>query len=272
MPRIALISDVHGNTPALLAVLDAISADGIEMIVNLGDVASGGVDPRGTLDVLRTRTDIVNIKGNHERQLLTLEADRMGLSDRLASHVLTDDDRAWLDTLPARLEIAPGVLAFHGAPDDDLCYLLETVDAGARNALRQASDDEVVERLGASAGQYDLYACGHTHLQRTRWLRDGSLIVNPGSVGWPAYEDDAPVPHRVEAGSPHARYTVIEKDAGGWHAEERRVDYDLAAAVTLAHGNGRPDVAHALRTGFVGVDRDRLGRAHRRPTRSGNTS
>jgi len=254
MPRIALISDVHGNTPALLAVLEAIAEDGVDIVVDLGDVASGGVDPRGTLDVLRARDDIRTVMGNHERQLLTLPPESMGLSDRLAQTVLTDDDRAWLAALPATIEIAPGALAFHGAPDDDLCYLLETVDPFAPDRLRPATDAEVLDRLGASAGRYDLYACGHTHLQRSRRLPDGAFVVNPGSVGWPAYEDDAPSPHRVQAGSPHARYTIIEKDAAGWRVDERAIDYDYDAAIALAHRNGRADVAHALRTGFVGRD------------------
>lgn len=254
MPRIALISDVHGNTPALLAVLDAIAADGVEHIVNLGDIASGGVDPRGTLDVLRSRPDILTVRGNHERQLLTLPRERMGPSDRLAYDVLLADDREWLLALPTRLEIAPGALAFHGSPDDDLRYLLETVDPDSPDGLRQATEAEIIEGLGDGGGRYELYVCGHTHLQRTRVLGGGALVVNPGSVGWPAYQDDAPAPHRVQAGSPQARYTIVERQPSGWVVDERAVDYDYEGAIALAHANGRPDVAHALRTGRVGSD------------------
>lgn len=255
MPRVALISDIHGNTPALRTVLDAIGRDSVDLIVDLGDIASGGVDPRGTLDVLRTRADIRHVRGNHERQLLTLPRERMGASDRLASDQLTDSDRAWLSSLPTRLEFASGALAFHGAPDDDLCYLLETVtDDDTANHLREATDEEVVGRLGASVGRYRLFACGHTHLQRSRVLADGSVVVNPGSVGWPAYEDDAPAPHRVEAGSPQARYSIVERSDDGWTVEHCAMDYDYDAAIALAHRNSRPDVAHALRTGLVGTE------------------
>ena len=254
MHRIALISDVHGNTPALLAVLDAIATDGVEHIVNLGDVASGGVDPRGTLDTLRSRPDILTVRGNHERQLLTLPRERMGPSDRLAYDVLGADDREWLLALPMCREIAPGALAFHGSPDDDLRYLLETVDPDAPDGLREASDAEIVKGLGEAFADYDLYVCGHTHLQRTRVLPEGARVVNPGSVGWPAYDDDAPAPHRVQAGSPHARYTIVERRASGWVVDERAIDYDYDAAIALARANGRPDVAHALRTGRVGSD------------------
>ena len=251
MTTIAAFSDVHGNTPALRAVLAAIDDLGPDLVVNLGDIASGGVDPRGTLDLLRSRPDIVTVKGNHERQLLTLARTSMSHSDQLAYDVLTDDDRTWLDSLPARYEPADGVLAFHGSPSDDLCYLLETVDGGATNGLREATDAEVLARLGEDAARYRLHLCGHTHLQRSRALPDGTLVVNPGSAGWPAYEDDQPAPHAVEAGTPHARFSVATRQDGSWTVTEHAITYDVGEAVALAEGNQRPDVAHALRTGLV---------------------
>ena len=251
MTRIAVFSDVHGNTPALTEVLCAVKQEDADIVVNLGDIASGGVDPRGTLDVLSARPDIVTIRGNHERQLLTLPAERMSKSDLLAHRHLTDAHREWLRQLPTRYELAADVLAFHGAPSDDLCYLLETVDAAANGGLREATDAEVLQRLGDDAGRYRLYLCGHTHLQRTRLLSDGTLIVNPGSVGWPAYDDDEPAPHVVEAGTPHARFSVVSDDGGRWRAVERAIEYNVEEAATLAEGNDRPDVAYAVRTGRV---------------------
>jgi diadenosine tetraphosphatase ApaH/serine/threonine PP2A family protein phosphatase len=148
--------------------------------------------------------------------------------------------------LPTRAEIAPGVLAFHGAPSDDVCYLLETVEPAG---LREATDNEILYRLGDDAGKYSVYLCGHTHLQRTRHLPDGSLVVNPGSLGWPAYSDDLPFPHDVEAGTPHARFAVLRKATTGWQVSHRAIEYDVEAAVAMADRNGRPDVAQALRTG-----------------------
>ncbi|WGD38408.1 metallophosphoesterase family protein [Lysinibacter sp. HNR] len=163
MSCLALISDIHGNTPALVAVLEAITRDGIEQIVNLGDIASCGVDPRGTLDVLRKRPDILTVRGNHERQFLTLSREYMGASDRLAFDLLTYDDRERPAGLPVTVEPAPGVLAFHGSPDDDLCYLLHTVDSAVPDSLREANDQEVLERLGASTDRFEVFVCGHTH-------------------------------------------------------------------------------------------------------------
>ena len=245
---LAVFADVHGNRPALEAVLAAIDRERAALIVNLGDLASGAVDPRGTLDLLLERREIVTLRGNHERQLLERPPERMSGVDRLAHAVLGERDRTWLASLPDRLEPCDGVLAFHGGPGNDLCYLLETVEP---SGLRQASDAEVLERLGVDAGRYDLYLCGHTHLQRERRLPDGSLVVNPGSVGWPAFADDRPYRHRVEAGSPHARYATLVRSQERWEVSLRRVEYDVEAAVWMAERNARPDIARALRTGRI---------------------
>lgn len=255
MTRLVVFSDVHGNTPALAALLSACEELRPDVMVNLGDIASGGVDPRGTLDLLASRPDIVTVRGNHERQLLTRAEHAPGGSDWLAARSLTDRDRRWLASLPERARPAPGVLAFHGSPDDDLTYLLETVDPAHPDALREATDDEVLDRLGPWAATADVLLCGHTHLQRIRRLPNHTLVVNPGSLGWPAYEDDAPEPHRIEAGSPHARFVVLDHDdsaPAGWRATPHALAYDHESAARTAIDNGRPDVAHALRTGRTG--------------------
>ena len=83
-------------------------------------------------------------------------------------------------------------------------------------------------------------------------LDDGRLIVNPGSVGLQAYDDDHPCPHIVENGSPHARYALLERRAEGWQVELRALPYDHEAAARRAEANGRGDWADALRSGLVG--------------------
>jgi predicted phosphodiesterase len=242
--RIAAISDVHGNLPALDAVLEDIAEESVDLVVNLGDLLSGGVQPRETADRLM-ELDLPTVRGNHERQLLTFPRERMGLSDRLAHDTITARHREWLATLPLTLAPAPGVLAFHGSPTDDLVYLLETVDP---DGARRATEAEVVDRLGSSVDE-GLLLCGHTHLQRSMRLATRALVVNPGSVGWPAYSDDLPHPHVMEAGTPHARYAVVDDRGGEWAVEFRSVAYDWERAAAIADANGRPDVAGALRTG-----------------------
>lgn len=61
---VAVFSDLHGNTPALQRFLSVIPHVEPDLVVNLGDIASGGVDPRGTLDVLRRNPRVITIAGN----------------------------------------------------------------------------------------------------------------------------------------------------------------------------------------------------------------
>jgi diadenosine tetraphosphatase ApaH/serine/threonine PP2A family protein phosphatase len=148
--------------------------------------------------------------------------------------------------MPATLSPAPGVLMVHGGPGGDLVTLLETVTLESQ---REATEAEVRERLG-SAGE-SLVLCGHTHVQRARRLGDGRLVVNPGSVGLSAYEDDDPYPHRVEAGSPHARWALLTRRDGAWTVEMRRTAYDWDAAAEAADAQGRRGWVRPLREGRV---------------------
>jgi putative phosphoesterase len=242
--KIAVISDIHGNLAALDAVLDDARSQGVDLIVNLGDILSGALYPSETADRLMA-LNLPTIKGNHERQLLAGDPARMGASDRFAHHALRDDQRAWLSGLPATLKLADDVLLVHGTPASDLDYFLETVTQSGCGAATRA---EVENRAGSA--QARLILCGHTHLQRSMQLDDGRLIVNPGSVGLPAYADEHPLPHRMEAGTPHARYAIVTKHASRWYAEFRVVDYDWNEAANVAASNQRPEWEKALRTGF----------------------
>lgn len=245
--RIAAISDIHGNLAALDAVLADIDRRGVDLIVNLGDILSGPLDPAGTADRLIALAP-PTIRGNHERQLLTLAPAAMGASDAATAPLLTDAHRAWLAALPATLRLAPDVLLCHGTPGSDLDYYLDHVDpAGAR----AATEDEIDARTGTETAA--LLLCGHTHVARSHRRRSGQLIVNPGSVGLPAYDDDRPWPHVMESGTPHARYAIAERGVDGhWSADLIAVDYDWEAAARTAEARGRLDWAVALRTGRMG--------------------
>lgn len=129
--RIAVLSDVHGNLGALQAVLDDVAGQSVDVTVNLGDLLSGGLQPCETGDRLLA-VDLPTVRGNHERQVLTVPPEQMSASDRLAHDTISDAHRAWMASLPLTLELADGVLAFHGSPTDDLTYLLETVEPGVR--------------------------------------------------------------------------------------------------------------------------------------------
>jgi predicted phosphodiesterase len=245
--RIAIISDVHGNLDALTAVLADIDQRGADQIVDLGDKLSGPLYPAETADLMRGR-DIQHIAGNHERQLLELPVDKMGMSDRLAHAALTPTQRDWLARLPAQGEVAGGeVWLCHGTPSSDLTYFLEELgDWGSRPAPAAL----VAERAGDI--QAPVILCGHSHVQRAVRLPDGRLVVNPGSVGLQAYRDDFRFPHRNEMGSPHARYCLLDRARGSWAVTMVEVAYDWDAAADLAAARGADGWSFALRTGRVG--------------------
>lgn len=243
--RIAVLSDIHGNLMALDAVLADIAMRGVDRIVNLGDILSGPLLPCETADRLMP-LNLPTIRGNHERQLLTLAPKVMGLSDAYAHAVLQSHHRDWIAGLPDHLRLTEEVLTVHGSPDSDLVYFLETIEGGR---VRAATASEVEERAGGV--EAPLILCGHTHVPRIHRRPGGGLIVNPGSVGLPAYDDDKPVPHKMETGSPHARYAIVERGAAGWTAEIVAISYDWEAAARLADMRGRADWAQALRTGTV---------------------
>jgi hypothetical protein len=77
-------------------------------------------------------------------------------------------------------------------------------------------------------------------------------MVNPGSVGCPAYADPTPPAHVSETGSPHARYALLTREAGRWRADLVAIEYDWDRASARASENGRPDWARAVATGYVG--------------------
>lgn len=243
--KIAAISDIHGNLDALDAVLADIALRGVDIIVNLGDIVSGHLQPRATAARLMA-LDLPTIRGNHERQLFGDPA-RMGESDAFARAQLLPEQLAWIAALPATLRLRKDVLLVHGTPQSDLVYFLDSVTP---QGSRAATPAEVAERAGAADAA--LILCGHTHMPRSMRLDDGRLVVNPGSVGLQAYDDDHGHPHVMENGTPHARYAIAEQGAdGAWTAHFHAVAYDWEQAARLALDNGRPDWVTPLRTGRV---------------------
>jgi len=242
--RIAAISDIHGNRHALEAVLADIGRRGVDRTVNLGDILSGPLDPVATADRLMN-LKLPTIRGNHERQLLSQSPEHMIASDRVTHEALGKCHRAWLDSLPETIRF-DDVLLCHGTPTSDLIYLLDHVEeAGARAATAA----EIEAKLGDEPAR--LILCGHTHLQREYRRPNGALVVNPGSVGLQAYDDDHPFPHVMEMGDVRARYAIVERVGDEWRAELIAVDYDHVPPAAQARAKGREDWAYALETGRV---------------------
>lgn len=282
--RFAVVSDIHGNLPALDAVIAEIAAAGVHEVVNLGDTVSGPLWPAETADRL-IALGWPTLAGNHERQLLAglphcgapaaphtphpqqTPVTPLGASDAHAAARMSAAHRDWLAALPATRWLADDLFCCHGTPTSDLHYLLETVtpELGQHGSsgLRVASADEIAGRLAASAtvlAPATLLLCGHSHLPRV--VQQAALaLVNPGSVGLPAFDDEHPHAHRAETGSPHARWALVERANAGWRVQLRATPYDWEAAARQADLNARGDWADALRTGRVGrLEREVVGR------------
>lgn len=248
--RLGVIADIHGNVAALEAVLAALRHRGVAQVVNLGDLVSGPLWPAETLALLRD-AGIASLRGNHDRWVAEGGG---GASDLFARDALTAGDCAALGALPMHLRPLPGVLAFHARPADDDAYLLEDV---ARGRMVPAPVADVAARLGPTAET--LILCAHSHQAAIRQLPDGRVVVNPGSVGMPAYEDPTPPAHLCETGAPHARFAVLEVEEGQLLAAELvAIAYDHQAAVARALANGSAKWARWLATGEAG-DRARDG-------------
>ena len=244
--RIAVLADINGNLLALEAVLADLPSYAPDLVVNLGDHLSGPLEASLTADLLRAQRDWVQLRGNHDRQLVEQEPSGMGLSDQAAGQQINDGHRAWLRSLAPTAVIVRNIRLCHGTPERDYDYLLEDVSA---TGVRLASRETIRSRVGAAA---KVVLCGHSHVPRFVRLEDGTVALNPGSVGLQAYYDSHhPFPHAIEMGSPHARYALLDRASHGWRATFRAVDYDWDAAARLASAHNRPDWAYALLTGYA---------------------
>jgi predicted phosphodiesterase len=248
--RFAALADIHGNVWALEAVLDHARRRGVVQFVNLGDVLYGPLQPEETFRRLQSETVLATVAGNEDRTIVaasTHELDR-NPTLRFVVDALSTEAVDWLRQLPVTAALVGDVLLCHGSPRDDTVYLLEDVSSG-HPVVR--SDGEVRRLLDRTA--HPLVLCGHSHTPRLVRLPEGQLIVNPGSVGLPAYEDDSPVVHRMETSSPHSSYAILERTPDGWDVEFQRVSYDWEKAARCARSRGREDWARYLLTGRVGI-------------------
>jgi len=242
---LAVIADIHGNLPALETVLADIARRGVTRIVNLGDCLSGPLWPRETCELLMAR-GYPTVRGNHDRWVATLAPADMPRFDRYTAGQLDEDQRKWLGELPMSVRLDGNILCVHGREGDDAHYLLEDI---VQSRLVRAAAEKIARRLGAADAAVVL--CGHSHQQHMLRVPNGPVVINPGSVGLPAYRDPDGIAHVSEAGSPHARYALIDGVNGGMTVELVALDYDHASAAKRAAANGSAAWAHALETGFA---------------------
>ena len=247
LDRFAVLSDIHGNLFALEAVLADIASRSVQQIVNLGDHLQGPLDPVGTADRL-IPLNLPSVRGNCDRLIFeagTIVTPGSTLAANRAS--LSEQHKQSLAAMPQTLQL-DDILLCHGTPWADDVYLLEEVTP---EGARMKRSEELAPILHGITAR--LVLCGHSHQSRTvqisAQMPSSTLVVNPGSVGLPAYTEESPHPHGMEAGSPHARYAIVTRSDDNWKVEHLAIAYDWESAARLAERNGRPDWAVWLRTG-----------------------
>ena len=223
--RFALISDIHGNLPALEAVLEEIGREDIDEILCLGDVAVGP-QPGETLDRVRELGCPV-VLGNWDAYFVHgFPAQHTEIGRQLVemgewwADQLSAEQRAYIETFVDDLT-RPGLFAFHGSPRSYEDFIYATTP-----------DAELSEMLNGARAP--LLAGGHTHFAMVRHF-DGLLMVNPGSVGLPFARQEA-----VMRISPWAEYAIVDGERGRLSVELRRTPFDVDSLLELIRKSGMP--------------------------------
>jgi putative phosphoesterase len=246
--RLAILADIHANVWALDAVLNHAKSRGADAFVNLGDTLYGPLKPHATYERLLQENVLITIQGNQDR--LIYEASERDLAAiPTLSYVIRDlgeEPIHWLNELPKTAVLGDDVFLCHGTPGSDTIYLLEDIMEGLPEVRSEGAIRELLQGV-----RQPVVLCGHTHIPRVVELSHGQLIVNPGSIGVPAYDDVDPVRYRMQTFSPHACYAILETNGAGWNVSLERVAYDYHAAAEHARSLGRADWAQGIATGRV---------------------
>ena len=244
--RIAIFSDIHGNLPALEAVLADLAAQpGIDRSYCLGDLVGYAPFPNEVTARIR-ESGIPTIVGNYDDGTgfdrddcgcAYRDPEARALGDRsfawTRAHV-TPENKAFLRALPFETRLTLDglrLLLVHGSPRRINEYLYEDRPDASFQRLAAASDADVI-------------AFGHTHIPYTRRV-DGVLFVNVGSVGKP------------KDGDPRACYAILETRDGTVDVHYRRVPYPVATVAEAIRQSELPDAFAAMLE---------AGRGYRGPT------
>lgn len=217
--RVAALYDIHGNLPALLAVLEEVRSIGADLLVVGGDVVPGPMPAECLACLSALGIPVLCLRGNGERAVL---AERSGADSgvpapfreavRWSAGQLDDRAARWIAAWPAThrvtIEGLGEVFFCHATPrSDDEIFTRLTPEAALQPVIEDASASVVV--------------CGHTHMQFDRTVGD-TRVVNAGSVGMPF-------------GEPGAYWLLL-----GPAVELRRTNYDLSVAARRIEASEYP--------------------------------
>jgi predicted phosphodiesterase len=221
-----MLYDIHGNLAALEAVLADVETAGATSFLLGGDYASFGPWPRETAELLESLPAIVRIRGNVERWLRE-EPEAPESARQFLTTALTAARESLGPALVERLYRLPeqgefeGILVCHGSPVSDIETFAREPQPGEERMLAGESERTIV--------------FGHSHQQFRRAGPNGTLLVNPGSVGAPLDGDS------------RAAWAVYENGEIGF----RRTEYDVerAAAKMRSYGDWAEPIVYRIEHG-----------------------
>lgn len=231
--RVVLISDLHGNLPALAAFEGYLAAHPAEQVICLGDVAMVGPQPRQAIDWLRRRKFPV-VMGNTDEWCLNPQPfpsmdeklKKMYEIELWGRQQLDVEDLETIRSYQAVIELPlPGnrtLLCCHGAPG-----------AIATNISGLTSQVELVKLVGGTSAQ--VIACGHTHAQLLRRVGE-KIVINAGSLGRPVEVDAA----GQIVSCPWAEFACIDAGEDYLRFSFERIEYDVAAFFAIVRASGMP--------------------------------
>lgn len=236
--KYAIISDVHGNAPALRLALDDARKQGAEGFLFAGDYCISAPWPNDVMDMIRRLPDARVIRGNND-DMYVFPDDDSGQFEiaRWCRSTLTDDNRRWLHDLPAEITFDCEGVTVHMAHSSE-AFVGKTLHARYRTSTltRQYPNGNVSheqlladfrrsmagnEAFMAQIDRLDegVYVFGHNHIQCHGDFR-GRLLVNPGGCGDP-----------LDCGECCAPYTLLTIENGQCTVTERRIPYDQEALI-----------------------------------------
>jgi len=257
--RIALISDIHANLPALDAVLEDIAGrSDVDAVYHLGDLVGYAPWPDEVVDRLEIDS-IAGVAGNYDSTVAARykhcgcryedprQEDLAHRSFTWTCGKVSEVTRRRMSRLPFRLDVRQGgghragstLILVHATPTINTLYW--TADRS------ESFDRRMIRAAGARDG--DVLAFGHTHVPFQRQV-DGVRLVNTGSVG------------RPKDGDPRAGYVIVAGSGAESTVEHIRVEYDVEQTAAGIIASELPDeFAWYLRSGGASLDAPRTGTA-----------
>jgi putative phosphoesterase len=237
--KVAIISDIHGNTLALEKVLKDIQAENVEHTICLGDSFINGPNPVETLRTLREH-NIESVRGNTEDFITDAYRSQCksekfqnlneGIRESVewCSGLFTIEDIEYLESLPltihTELDHEYQLLSYHGTPNSNT------------GLLRETSDDSLFLEI-VEANRQNIYAGGHTHVAYMKKFM-GSTFLNPGSVGLPIARRNNNKTWQMYMGT---EYIIIETTKqGNIHFQIRRIAIERDGMLQMVLGSDMP--------------------------------